>query len=197
MSQLFYNKLIMDESSKPVIFFDIDNCLYSKSHRIHVLMGELIDKYFEDHLSLTQKDATELHMRYYKEYGLALEGLVRHHKVDPLEYNAKVDDALPLDEVLKPDPDLRGLLLDIDRSKARLWLFTNAYVTHGKRVIKLLGIDDCFDGITFCDYGAEKWVCKPHKEAYVKAMEEAGIKDMRNCYFIGGCSSLHPTVTMR
>jgi pyrimidine and pyridine-specific 5'-nucleotidase len=144
-----------------------------------------IDKFFEDHLSLSQQDANELHYRYYREYGLAIEGLVRHHKVDALEYNSKVDDALPLEDIIKPNPELRQLIQDIDTSKVRLWLFTNAYVTHGKRVVKLLKLDDLFEGITFCDYGSEKFFCKPHVEMYDKAMKEAGIKSNEKCYFVG------------
>lgn len=133
----------------PVFFFDIDNCLYSRSKRVHDMMKVLINKYFREKLDLDTADARSLHETYYKNYGLALEGLVRHHKIDPLEYNAQVDDALPLEDVLHPDPELRRLIEDIDRSKVRLWLFTNAYVTHGRRVVKLLGIEDLFDGMFF------------------------------------------------
>lgn len=128
------------------------------------MMKDLIDNYFRDQLretfsilhiyeakltvslELDLEDAKTLHETYYTEYGLAIEGLVRYHKIDPLDYNSKVDDALPLDQVLHPDPELRKLISDIDRTKVRLWLFTNAYVNHGRRVVKLLGIDDLFDG---------------------------------------------------
>lgn len=173
-----------DQDEKPVFFFDIDNCLYPKSTKVAHMMSELIDKYFQTHLSLSQEEANRLHFRYYKEYGLAIEGLVRHHKVDALEYNQKVDDALPLEDVIKPNPTLRKLLQDIDRSKVRLWLFTNAYITHGKRVIKLLEVEDQFEGITYCDYGSENFFCKPHKDMFVKAMREAGVKSVEKCYFV-------------
>ncbi|QIX00688.1 hypothetical protein AMS68_006205 [Peltaster fructicola] len=167
-----------------VFFFDIDNCLYPKSYKIHDKMSVLIDAYFQKHLELNQEDAFHLHQRYYRDYGLAIEGLVRHHKVEPLEYNRQVDDALPLDEIIEPNARLRQLLEDIDTSKVRLWLFTNAYITHGKRVVKLLKIDDLFEGITYCDYGAEKLLCKPAPEMFAKAMREAGIDDVHSCYFV-------------
>jgi len=147
-------------------------------------MSALIDKYFITHLSLSQSEAYNLHQKYYKEYGLAIEGLVRHHKIDPLEYNRQVDDALPLEDIITPDPQLRQLLQDIDRSKVRLWLFTNAYITHGKRVVRLLGVDDMFEGITYCDYAAEHMVCKPHKEMFDKAQADAGVSAMEDCYFV-------------
>ena len=126
-----------------------------------------------------------LHQKYYKEYGLAIEGLVRHHKIDPLEYNMKVDDALPLDGLITPDPSLRKMLEDMDKRKVRLWLFTNAYVTHGTRVVRLLGIEDLFEGMTYCDYTQTKLVCKPYKEMFDKAEAEAGAASAKDCFFVG------------
>lgn len=148
-------------------------------------MSELIDRYFSDHLSLPWEEAVRLHSEYYTNYGLAIEGLVRHHEIDPMDYNAKVDDALPLESIIKPNPELRQLLQDIDRSKVRLWLFTNAYKTHGQRVVKLLGIDDQFEGLTYCNYAAVPFVCKPSAASYKKAMQEAGVEDLADCYFVG------------
>ena len=129
-----------------------------------------------------------MHQRYYTEYGLAIEGLVRYHKVDPLEFNEKVDDALPLDDIIKPDPKLRKLLEDIDTSKVKLWLFTNAYITHGKRVVKLLAINDLFDGMTYCDLAAPRLLCKPAPAMLDKAMRDAGVTDPHDCYFVGKCA---------
>lgn len=127
-------------------------------------------------------------MKYYKEYGLAIEGLTRHHKIDPLAFNREVDDALPLDEILKPNPQLRRLLEDIDRSQVRLWLLTNAYVTHAKRVVRLLEVDDLFEGVTYCDYSQTPLVCKPSQVMYDKAEREAGASSSGECYFVGRLS---------
>ncbi|KAI1470440.1 pyrimidine 5-nucleotidase [Daldinia caldariorum] len=173
-----------ETSSRPVLFFDIDNCLYPRSAKVHDLMADLIDKYFATHLGLSEEEATKLHTEYYKNYGLAIEGLVRHHQIDPLDYNAKVDDALPLQDIIKPNPQLRKLLEDIDKSKVKLWLLTNAYVTHGRRVVRLLGIEDLFEGLTYCDYSQIPIVCKPHQDMFAKAMKEAGVDRVEDCYFV-------------
>ncbi|KAI0132327.1 HAD-like domain-containing protein [Xylariales sp. AK1849] len=147
-------------------------------------MADLIDQYFAKHLGVGEQEAIRLHKEYYQNYGLAIEGLVRHHQIDPLEYNAKVDDALPLEGIIKKNPQLRKLLEDIDRSKVRLWLLTNAYITHGKRVVKLLGIDDLFEGLTYCDYSSVPIICKPHEDMYAKAMKQAGVERGEDCYFV-------------
>lgn len=137
---------------------------------------------------LTQKEANDRALQSDHDYGLAIEGLVRHHNIDPLEFNSKVDDALPLDKVLFPDPVLREFLQSLDKNKVKLWLFTNAYVNHGKRVVKLLGIEDQFEGITFCDYGAisqgNKMVCRPDPEMFCKAERDAMIEQDTPIYFV-------------
>ncbi|ERF70306.1 hypothetical protein EPUS_06347 [Endocarpon pusillum Z07020] len=170
---------------RPILFMDIDNCLYPRNKRVHDIMQDLIDKFFIKHLSLSAGDALMLHQKYYKEYGLAIEGLYRHHKIQPLEFNREVDDALPLDEILEPDPELRRLLERFDKDKVKMWLFTNAHITHGKRVIRLLGVEDCFEGITYCDYTAEELLCKPRPEMFEKAEREAGAPAADQCYFVG------------
>jgi pyrimidine and pyridine-specific 5'-nucleotidase len=130
-----------------------------------------------------------LHQKYYKEYGLAIEGLTRHHQIDPLEFNEEVDDALPLDRILKPNPKLRKLLESLDTTKVKPWLLTNAYVNHGKRVVKLLGVEDLFEGITYCDYGQLPLVCKPSQDMYAKAEKEACVPSTESCYFVGTSTS--------
>ncbi|KAL8840678.1 MAG: hypothetical protein Q9176_003791 [Flavoplaca citrina] len=158
--------------------------LYPKSHNIHDMMAGLINDYFARHLQLCAEDAKMLHQRYYKDYGLAITGLALHHKVAPLEFNKEVDDALPLDDIITPNPQLRRLLADIDRTKVKLWLFTNAYITHAQRVIRLLGIEDMFEGITYCDYGKIPITCKPYTEMYRKAEIEAGASSADDCFFV-------------
>ncbi|KAK4697063.1 pyrimidine and pyridine-specific 5'-nucleotidase, partial [Lecanoromycetidae sp. Uapishka_2] len=170
--------------ARPVFFFDIDNCLYARSTRVQDLMQDLIDDYFVRHLALPPEEAVNLHRRYYKEHGLAITGLVAHHQVDPIAYNREVDDALPLDNIIKPDTKLRQLLEDMDKTRVKLWLFTNAHITHGKRVVKLLGVDDMFEGITYCNYEQLPLVAKPHAKMFNKAEAEAGAASSDHCYFI-------------
>lgn len=72
--------------------------------------------------------------------------------------------------------------------KVKLWLFTNAYVNHGKRVVELLGIEDQFEGITLCDYGAVsrggKMVCKPDPEMFCRAERDAVVEQGTPIYFV-------------
>lgn len=179
-----HGPVVKDDAT--IFFFDIDNCLYKRSLAIHDLMQVFIHDYFKRTLGLTDEDAHELMFKYYREYGLAIQGLVKFHKIDALEYNRKVDDALPLQDVLQPDLALRDMLLKLKSTGKcdRMWLFTNAYKTHGKRVVSLLGLGDLFDGLWFCDYAQDDLVCKPQEEAFHSALHQAGGSSFANCYFV-------------
>lgn len=112
-------------------------------------------------------EAETLHQRYYRSYGLAIRGLVKHHQIDPLDYDEKCDMALPLDEILRPDPALVSLLSRLDRTKCRVIALTNAYHRHAKRVLKLVGLYHLIEACIFCDYALEDFACKPEPEYYL------------------------------
>ncbi|KAI8819855.1 Haloacid dehalogenase-like hydrolase-domain-containing protein [Fimicolochytrium jonesii] len=169
------------ETSGKVFFFDIDNCLYPKSTGIYREMGRKIHAYFK-RLGFPDEEATELHHRYYRTYGLALRGLVKHHDVDPMAYDREVDQALPLEQFLKPDPELRTMLETMQGVKK--WAFTNAYEVHAGRVLKALGIEDQFAGLTFCDYATPNFPCKPEEVYYEQVMQAAGVTDPSKCYLV-------------
>ncbi|KAF9008980.1 Haloacid dehalogenase-like hydrolase-domain-containing protein [Cyathus striatus] len=171
------------QDDRVVVWFDIDNTLYSASSKISQAMGERIHAYFVG-LGLSHEEASELHLKYYTQYGLALRGLKKHHDVDVLDFDRKCDGSLPLEDMIKYDPAVRKLFQDIDRSKARVWALTNAFKPHAQRVLKILQIEDLIDGLVYCDYRIDNFVCKPEHEFYHMAMEQANISDPTKCYFI-------------
>ncbi|KAF8970758.1 hypothetical protein BGZ46_010389, partial [Entomortierella lignicola] len=172
-----------------VFFFDIDNCLYSKKTGIPQLMKERIEKYFRDS-GIAHDEVETLAHRYYVDYGLAIRGLVERHPGRPCysayqdiaDYDDKVDGALPLETLLEENLPLRRMIQSMDVGKK--WLFTNAGESHAKRVIRILGLQGLFQGITFCNYLEHQFVCKPDKKAFEKAMTQAGVKNPELCYFV-------------
>ncbi|KAL1917470.1 uncharacterized protein VTP21DRAFT_3863 [Calcarisporiella thermophila] len=177
-------KLHHPDGEPPVIFFDCDNCLYHRRSGVSEHMKKRIRAYFVK-IGIPEDQAASLHKKYYSEYGLAIRGLIAHHsdKVDPVDYDLKVDGGLPLDELLRPDPQLRRMLETIPRG-VKKWVFTNAGEAHARRCLRILGIDDLFDGITYCDYSKPGFHCKPELPYYEQAMQEAGVKDPRRCILI-------------
>jgi pyrimidine and pyridine-specific 5'-nucleotidase len=53
--------------------------------KIHDMMVVKIREYFIKHLQISDEEANKLQYEYYQSYGLAIEGLVRHHKIGNLE----------------------------------------------------------------------------------------------------------------
>ncbi|KAF9364348.1 hypothetical protein BGX34_001778 [Mortierella sp. NVP85] len=156
-----------------VFFFDIDNCLYPKTTGIPNIMKEKIEKFFQ---AAGFEDYATISYRYYKEYGLAIRGLVKNHPDD------QVDGALPLDELLFENIPLRDMIESLNVEKK--WLFTNAGKKHALRVIDRLGLNGCFDGLTYCDYTVPDFDCKPEKKAFERAMRDAGVVHGSNCFFV-------------
>lgn len=115
------------------------------------LMMDRIRDYFK-RLGMNEEEAEELHLHYYREYGLAIRGLIKHHTIDPLDYDAQCDASLPLENILRPDERLVSLLESLDRSRCRVYALTNAYKTHATRVLKLVGLSHVVDAVVYCDY---------------------------------------------
>ncbi|KAH9943486.1 pyrimidine 5-nucleotidase [Epithele typhae] len=172
-----------EQDERCMVWLDIDNTLYSASAGISHEMGVRIHAYFVG-MGFPEEEASKLHHEYYSQYGLAIRGLVRHHQIDPLDFDQKCDGSLPLEELLKPNPGLRQLLKDIDRTKARVWGLTNAYYTHANRVLRILGIDDLVEDVIFCDYSNPEFSCKPESQFYTDALKKAALTDPSKCYFI-------------
>ncbi|KAJ2483895.1 suppressor of deletion of TFIIS [Coemansia sp. RSA 2131] len=162
-----------------IFFFDIDNCLYAPDLDIARMMKQRIYAYGRK-IGLDEASVVKTCASYYRNYGLSVRGLVMHHQIDPVEFDEEVDGSLPLEDIIKPDVELRAMLESI---KTRRWAFTNAGNNHARRVLKCLGIADLFEGITFCDYSEPDFPCKPEREAYDRAMCEAGVDDAQLCYF--------------
>ncbi|OBZ84262.1 Uncharacterized protein C24B11.05 [Choanephora cucurbitarum] len=128
-----------------------------------------------------EKEAAKLQMKYNKLYGTSLKGLQMEYQVDPLDYDAKVDQALPLDGLIQKDEQLREMLHTLQCKK---WVFTNAYKVHALRCLKLLGIENEFDGLTYTNYALPNFNCKPDPAAFVRAMRDAGAVDPKQCYLV-------------
>ena len=133
-------------------------------------------------LGMPPEQAAALHQQYLREFGSTIEGLVHYHQVDTMFFNKQVDDALPLEALLEEDIELQRTLSRFDRTKVKLWLLTNAHITHAHRVLRILGIERYFEGITFCDYASGKLVLKP--KMYAVAERDADVRGARDCFFV-------------
>jgi pyrimidine and pyridine-specific 5'-nucleotidase len=143
-----------------------------------------MSEFMVNSLNMPPKQAATLHQQYLREFGSTIEGLIHYHQVDPTVFNKQVDDALPLEDLLEEDLELQQTLARFDKTKVKLWLLTNAHITHARRVVRILGIEQYFEGITFCDYASGKLVLKPSQKMYAVAERNADVGDVRQCFFV-------------
>jgi pyrimidine 5'-nucleotidase len=111
-------------------------------------------------------------------HGTTLRGLQIHYDVNAVDYLRFVHD-IPLHQYLRPDPTLRQMLSDI---VYRRWVFTNSDAAHAQRVMDILGITDCFEGII--DVWAMDPLCKPLEGAYTLALDAVGAPPPTACVLL-------------
>jgi pyrimidine 5'-nucleotidase len=157
------------------LFFDLDDTLYPNSNGLWEAIRARMTDYLGDPLGFPADEIPELRQTYFETYGTTLRGLQINHSVDADDYLAFVHD-LPLEEYISPDPQLHDLLISLPQRK---WIFTNADSNHAMRVLGILGLEDCFDGII--DVRALDYLCKPELQAYQRALALADETDPANC----------------
>jgi len=86
---------------------------------------------------------------------------------------------LPLEDFILPDPDLCQVIAALG---TRNLIFTNADAAHARRVLKVLGVDECFENIV--DVNAVAPYCKPMPQSFEIAMRMAGESDPGRCVMI-------------
>jgi|WetSurSiteA1Bulk_404760.scaffolds.fasta_scaffold00178_11 pyrimidine 5'-nucleotidase len=157
------------------LYFDLDDTLYPPSSGLWDAIRHRMNEYMQGLIDLPMDDIVKLRQSYLEKYGTTLRGLQAHYEVDADEYLSFVHD-LPLEKYIQPDPALRTVLLSLPQ---RRWVFTNSDANHASRVLNILGISDCFEGII--DIRAIDFDCKPDKIAYQKALILTSNVDPAQC----------------
>lgn len=151
------------------VFIDLDETLYPKSNGVWNEISTRINEFIVDRLRVSPDEAIKIRQRYLAKYGTTLMGLSVDHKVDRYQYLDYVHN-IPLEKYLRPDPILGDMLQKISAKKV---IFTNASADHANRILQLLEIGDQIDQVI--DIVALEFINKPQPEAYLKALDLAGI----------------------
>jgi len=160
------------------IFFDLDDTLYSAKSGLWSGIKERINLYINERLGIPADQATALRQKYLEQYGTTLLGLHANYALDVREFLDFVHD-LPLRDYIQPIPGLRPVL---EALPARKFIFTNADVKHVQRVLNVLELDGCFDGVLDI---LEMWPhCKPMPISFEMVLELAGGVSPRHCAMI-------------
>jgi pyrimidine 5'-nucleotidase len=160
------------------LFFDLDDTLYPSSTGLWPAIKDRMNLYMIERLGIPESDVPFLREQYFKMYGTTLRGLEERHQVDKEEFLAFVHD-LPLQNYLTPNPLIREVIASLP---TRNLIFTNADVSHARRVLAALQLDDLFE--TVVDVNAVSPYCKPMPESFAIAMDLADEPDPRKCVMI-------------
>jgi pyrimidine 5'-nucleotidase len=154
--------------SVDTIFFDLDSTLYPEENGLWSAIRSRIDLYLLEVMGFSAQEIPSIRQRFLAHHGTTLKGLQIHYQIDTADYLRFVHD-LPLHDYLACDPGLREILLSIP---SRRWIFTNSDADHAQRVMAILGITDCFQGLI--DIWKLAPYCKPEEAAYQRALALAG-----------------------
>ncbi len=149
-----------------LILFDLDETLYPRSAKLMDAITERINRYIADQFGVPLEQAAELRRRFRSLYGTALRGMMEEgYPVNIDDYFEYVHD-VELDGVLTTDPRLREMLLRIPLRRAVL---TNSNIEHALRILRHMGVDDCFERVI--DIRALSFRNKPDPLSYRIALE--------------------------
>jgi putative hydrolase of the HAD superfamily len=151
-----------------VLIFDLDNTLYPAEKQLFSLIDVRINRYMIEIAGIPAPEVDALRRKYWSLYGVTLQGLIRHHEVDPEDYLLYVHD-IDVCSRLAPDLALRETLAKLPQRKA---VFTNGSICHADRVLSALGIQDMFEKVY--DIRIAAYQPKPYPEPYHAVLAELG-----------------------
>jgi len=172
------------------ICFDLDNTLYPLSNGLWEVIDERIQEFVARTLHLSLDEALRIQKQYWREYGTTLSGLMAEHGVEPGPYLAYVHN-FDVSPYMGSNPRLRALLTALPQRKL---IFTNASSEHAYNVLRVLGVEDCFEfvvGVEEVDY-----IPKPDPRAYEICREKTGVDPQKSMFIDDLPENLKPAKAM-
>jgi len=150
-----------------VILFDLDNTLYHPGSGLLEAGDRTITRFIADRLQMPWDEADELRRRTWREYGATARGLEIEFGVPQREFFAGSVERVPIDEYLRPQPELRSMLEALPQ---RLYVFTNAPSVYARRTLEALGIADLIEDVF--DIETTGGLPKPECRCYDQVLEQ-------------------------
>jgi len=160
------------------VFFDLDDTLYPASSGLWQAIKARMNDYMRERVGIPESEIPRLREKYFMQYGTTLRGLQANHQVNVDDFLAYVHD-LPLRDYLTPDPIQHKIIATLGTQNL---IFTNADISHARRVLTTLQLEACFESIV--DVNAVAPYCKPMPQSFEIAMRMAGESDPGRCVMI-------------
>jgi len=137
---------------------DLDNTLYAANNGVFARMDMRMTAFVARELAVDSATADALRVRYWKQYGTTLRGMMLHHGMAPEPFLKHVHD-IGVEEILEKDD---GLADALSKFPGRKVVHTNGTGEHACRVLKSLGVRRHFDAIYDIRFNA--YIPKPCKK---------------------------------
>lgn len=147
------------------VLFDLDNTLYPAECDLFSLIDVRINRYMEEVVAIAPAKVDGLRRRYWQDYGATLQGLIRHHAINPEDYLDYVH-AVDVGSRLCADTDLRATLQGLQIPS---YVFTNGSRCHVDRVVAALGLDGLF--VDVFDIRIANYQPKPNPDPYRQVLD--------------------------
>ena len=152
--------------------FDLDNTLHDAQKKIFPLINKKINQYISKAVKINLSEADVLRQKYWDNYGATLEGLIKHHNINPKDFLKKTHTLKNFEELVFPMQDLLKVLSSISGKKI---IYTNAPRDYTNEVLKICKIEDYFDeifSIEDCNF-----LAKPSVASMEFFLKKYGIKE--------------------
>ena len=124
--------------------FDLDNTLHNASAHVFPHINRDMTAYVQRELGVSEEEANALRMHYWQRYGATLKGLMMHHGTKPDHFLWHTHQFPELHKQVLREPRLRHVLKKLPGRKL---LYSNAPAHYVHAVLKLLRVQDLFDGV--------------------------------------------------
>jgi len=152
---------------------DLDNTLYAADSGVFARMDKRMTAFVARELDVEPEEADRLRVKYWKEYGTTLRGMMLHHGMEAEAFLHDVHD-IDAHEILKPDYQLDHALA---RLPGRKVIHTNGILEHAERILDGLGIAHHFSAIY--DIRFNNYIPKPSKETLAMLIKTENAKPAR------------------
>jgi len=151
--------------------FDLDNTLHDAQKKIFPVINQKINQYICEKVKINFTEADLLRQKYWDNYGATLEGLIKHHNINPKDFLKKTHTLKHFEELVFPMQDLIKVLSSISGGKI---IYTNAPRDYTNKVLKVCKVEDYFDEIFSIEDG--NFLAKPSTTSMESFLKKYDIK---------------------
>jgi putative hydrolase of the HAD superfamily len=165
--------------------FDLDNTLYPSSTNLFSRIDKLMANFITEHLNVNPEEAIQIKNDYFQKHGTTLNGLIKHHNVDPhhfLEFVHNIDYSF-LNKNEKLNKEIKSL-------PGKKIIFTNGSRKHAKNVVNNLQLDESLFSIF--DIVDSDFVPKPERSPYERLIKKYNIVPEQSIFFEDIARNLKP-----